>query len=98
MNFTNYEENQHSKPDEKKETPVPIPLDALSSDARNSIINEFILREGTDYGAIEKTHEEKFRDVERQLKNKELLIIFEVHTESVTLISKKEYSQLMSHK
>ena len=42
---------------------IEIPLDRLSSDLLNAIIEEFINREGTDYGVSEVSLETKIQQV-----------------------------------
>jgi uncharacterized protein len=66
--------------------PVEIPPDALSADALRGIVEHFILREGTDYGAQEASFERKIADVMRQIDRREARILFDPVTESVTLV------------
>lgn len=66
--------------------PVEIPLDALSEDALLGVIESFVLREGTDYGARERSHEEKVADVRRQLECGEARIVFDPEAESVNIV------------
>ena len=40
---------------------------ALSADALRGVVEEFVGRDGTDYGCEERTLDEKVRDVLRQL-------------------------------
>lgn len=65
-----------------------IPQSALSSEALTGIIKEFVLREGTEYGATEVTLETKIRQVERQLERGDVVIVFDEATESIDLVSK----------
>lgn len=68
--------------------PMIIPQSALSSEALTGIIKEFVLREGTEYGATEVTLETKIRQVERQLERGDVVIVFDEATESIDLVSK----------
>ena len=45
-----------------------IPRQELATDTLNSLIESFVLREGTDYGEHERSLEQKVEDVRRQLK------------------------------
>ena len=65
---------------------IEVPLDSLSEDALRGLVESFVLREGTDYGAIERTHEQKIADVLRQLKRGEARIEFDPSTESVNIV------------
>ena len=56
---------------------IEIPLDRLSPDILNAVIEEFILREGTDYGASETSMDSKIAQVRRQLDHGDVLITFD---------------------
>jgi uncharacterized protein YheU (UPF0270 family) len=73
-----------SDPTEDTE-PVEIPPAMLSVEAVRGIAEAFVLREGTDYGAREFTHEEKVDQVLAALGRNEALILFDPRTDSVTL-------------
>lgn len=69
--------------------PVDIPVESLSSEALNGIIESFILREGTDYGAVEISFERKKEQLRKQIEKKETRVVFDPNSESVTLMSKR---------
>lgn len=46
-------------------TMIDVPRHALSSEALHGVIEEYVTRAGTDYGAQERTIEEKIADVGR---------------------------------
>lgn len=71
--------------DEARE-PVEIAMADLSCDALRGVVESFVNREGTDYGAVERTLEEKVSDVMRQLARGEARIVFDRGTESVTIV------------
>lgn len=77
----------HYPPDEPDEAsePVEIPPDMLSPEALRGVVTDFVLREGTDYGAREFSHEQKVAQVLAALERDEALILFDPRTESVTL-------------
>ncbi len=66
--------------------PVEVPHTLLSPDALRGLVEAFVLREGTDYGAREFTHEEKVAQVLAQLESGDTRIVFDPQTESVTLL------------
>lgn len=66
---------------------VEVPRDALSLAALRGLIEEFVTRAGTDYGAHEKTLEEKIADVERQLERGEATIMFDLETATTNIVS-----------
>ncbi|NNL67559.1 MAG: YheU family protein [Myxococcales bacterium] len=61
-------------------------MDALSPDALRGVVEAFINREGTDYGRVERTLEEKVADVMDQLRSGEARIVFDPESESVTIV------------
>lgn len=73
---------------------VNIPEGSLSDDALAGIIESFILREGTDYGAHELAHESKIERVRKQLSRGDIKIVFDPDSESVTLMTKTEWLKL----
>jgi uncharacterized protein len=65
---------------------IQIPPARLSPGALERLIEEFILRDGTDYGANEQTLRDKTADIRRQLDPHEVFIVFEPETESPALL------------
>lgn len=76
--------------------PVEVPIEILSPDALKGIINEFIFREGTDYGVQEISHEKKIEQIRRQLSRNEIKIVFDPASESVTLMTLQGWLRLSS--
>jgi uncharacterized protein YheU (UPF0270 family) len=71
--------------DESSE-PVIVPHTELSADALHSLIESFVLREGTEYGEREILLEQKVAQVMRQLERSEAHIIFEPASESIDIV------------
>jgi len=69
----------------EEEGPVVIPYESLSADALEGILDDFILREGTDYGDVEYSLEEKREQVKELLKRGKAGIFFESESETCTL-------------
>lgn len=67
-----------------------IPYQQLDEITLNNLIEQYILREGTDYGEIELSLQEKAQQILLQIKNKDIHIIYSELEESVTLISNHE--------
>lgn len=65
-----------------------IPITALSADALEGIIKEFVLREGTEYGLVEVSLDTKVQQVRRQIQRGEVVLVYEESSESVDLIPK----------
>lgn len=62
-----------------------IPVDRLSPEALRGVIEEFVSRSGTDYGAVEASRETKFSQVKRQLENGSAILIFDDETETTNI-------------
>ena len=66
-----------------------IPPDQLNPEILQAIIEEFINREGTDYGAEELSLEQKVEQVKARLQAGTAVIAFDPVSESCTLLSKE---------
>ena len=62
-----------------------IPVNRLSSKALQGVIEEFISRNGTDYGEVEASWETKFRQVKYKLENRSAVLIFDDETETTNI-------------
>ena len=69
---------------------VQIPIERLSPEALDGLIEEFVTRDGTDYGLREQTLEEKKRAIVRQLERGEIVVVFDAESESCTIVLKDE--------
>jgi uncharacterized protein YheU (UPF0270 family) len=65
---------------------VDVPLDALDEATLVALVESFVGREGTDYGAVERSLEEKVADVRRQLERGDARIVFDPETETVNIV------------
>jgi uncharacterized protein len=74
--------------------PLEVPSDALSAEALNGIIDNFILREGTDYGAEEVSRSTQVERVRRQIEKGDVKIVYDANTESVTLLTDLQWRKL----
>ena len=62
-----------------------IPIDKISPEALQGVIEEFITRAGTDYGEVEASRETKFRQVKSRLETGEAVLIFDDETETTNI-------------
>ncbi|VAW84145.1 hypothetical protein MNBD_GAMMA18-897 [hydrothermal vent metagenome] len=70
-----------------------IPHQQLSDDALYALTDEFVSRNGTDYGEVEISLQRKIEQVIRQIKAGEAFILYSELHESCTIISKQEMQQ-----
>lgn len=65
---------------------VDVDYTQLSAEALRGLIEEFITREGTEYGLREVSLDDKVRDVERQLARGEAKIVFDAVREVANIV------------
>ena len=66
-------------------TAVKIPVDRLSPETLQGIIEEFITRDGTDYGKTEVPIETKIRQVKNQLESKLAVLVYDNETQTCNI-------------
>ena len=69
--------------------PVEVPWDRLEADVLRGLVEEFVSREGTEYGATDVLLERKVKAVIAQLKSKKATITFDPETQTTHIISKE---------
>jgi hypothetical protein len=62
-----------------------IPVNKLSAHALQGVIEEFISRNGTDYGAIEASLETSIRQVKLKLADGSAVLVFDGKTETTNI-------------
>ncbi|WP_462173644.1 YheU family protein [Pseudoalteromonas xiamenensis] len=68
-----------------------IPYQQLEIDTLHNLIEQFILREGTDYGEYEVTLDQKVGQIKAQLKAGDVVIVYSELHESVNIMSKYQF-------
>jgi uncharacterized protein YheU (UPF0270 family) len=63
-----------------------IPIKKLSKRALKGVIDEFISRDGTDYGEIEVSPATMFETVKSKLENGSAILIFDDDTETTNIL------------
>lgn len=71
-----------------------IPIDRLDTETLDSIIQEYILREGTDYGFEECSMDDKKQQIKAQLTRKEIVLVYSELHETVNILP---FEQFTSH-
>lgn len=64
---------------------IQIPWQKLSPEALQGLVQEFVLREGTDYGPCEHSLEAKVEAVFKQLRAEKVFVCFDPRSESVDI-------------
>jgi len=72
-------------------------FERISPDALQGLVEEFITREGTDYGWEEFTLATKVEQVKQQLRRGEVVIVFDPASESVSLLTKHQAREFLDN-
>jgi uncharacterized protein YheU (UPF0270 family) len=70
--------------------PVEVPHAELDRETLRRLVEEYVSRDGTDYGARERTLEEKVENVMHQLRRGEVRIVFDPESETTNLVPRDE--------
>jgi uncharacterized protein YheU (UPF0270 family) len=68
---------------------VEVPHEQLDPEVLRRLIEEFVTRDGTDYGAIERTLEQKVAAVVRQLETGEAAIRVDVDHDTIDIVVRR---------
>jgi len=66
-----------------------IPHQSLATDTLQNLIEEFVSREGTDYGDYDLTLQDKVQSVHAKLDSGEIVILFIESTQSVNIVERQ---------
>jgi uncharacterized protein len=66
--------------------PVEVPPSSLTREALRALVEEFVTRDGTDYGVVERSLDAKVAAVLGQLHRGDVRIVFDPETETTTLV------------
>jgi len=65
---------------------VIVPYESLNQETLTNLIEEFVSRDGTDYGTVEIAIEDKVSRVHDQLARGETVIVYDAESESCNLV------------
>ncbi|MBU2869151.1 YheU family protein [Colwellia sp. E2M01] len=68
-----------------------IPLEQLPTETLTAIIEDFILREGTEYGAEDVTKQAKIAQVKQQLEQGDAVLVYSELHESVNILPSDQF-------
>lgn len=74
--------------------PIIVPWKDLPPETLHNLIEEFVTRDGTDYGDTETPTATKVDQVRGQLKNEQAFVVFDEVTETVSVLSKEQLREL----
>ena len=73
---------------------VEVPWEGLSADALEGLVEEFVTRDGTDYGTSERSLASKKAEVRRLLERGEVRIVFDPESGTANLVGRDEVRRL----
>ncbi len=73
---------------------MEIPWDRLNPDTLRRVVEEFVSREGTDYGRDDVSLTQKVEQVLRQLQRKEAVLSFDEDSETCQVLPSTHFSRL----
>jgi uncharacterized protein YheU (UPF0270 family) len=74
---------------------VEVPPERLAADLLQALLEEYASRDGTDYGERELSLEQKVSQLERQLRHRDLVILFDAESESWDLLQREQAEELL---
>jgi len=76
--------------------PIIVSWKDLPPDTLTNLIEEFVTRDGTDYGDQEIPTSTKVEQVRNQLKKQEAFVVFDEVTESVSVMGKEQANEAVN--
>jgi uncharacterized protein YheU (UPF0270 family) len=70
---------------------IEIPWQQLSGEALQGVIEEFITREGTDYGTVETALADKVEQVMAQLRRGEAVLLFDAERSRSHIVLQRDF-------
>ena len=68
-----------------------IPIEELSNDTLTAILEEFVLREGTEYGAEDVSLTQKIAQIKQQLTQGSVVLVYSELHETVNILPKEQF-------
>lgn len=70
-----------------------VPWQQINPDTLHQLLEEFASRDGTDYGAYETSLEDKVVQLEIQLKQKRILVVYSELHESINIVPAEQFTE-----
>ena len=83
-------------PDQSTAEPLEIPFEQLSEQALNGVLEEYITREGTDYGMVERSVESQLDSARALLTSGKVVIVFDEVSERCQIVESRLLKSLSS--
>ena len=70
-----------------------VPWQQINTDTLHQLLEEFASRDGTDYGAYETSLADKVSQLEIQLKQKRILVVYSELHESINIMPAEQFTE-----
>lgn len=74
------------KPGTVSEQEIEVPFERLDPETLRQVIQEFVTRDGADWGEAGGALEEKVAQVMQQLRNRKVKIVFELKSQTANIV------------
>ena len=74
--------------------PLLVAPEDLNQQTLDAVIESFTQREGTDYGAVEVSLDQKILNIKKKLAKNEVVLVFDPASESLTFLTQSEWQKL----
>ena len=71
------------------EEPIWVPYEELEPETLRNLAEEFVTRDGTDYGATEKTLDQKVEALMQELRSGEARIGYQPKTDDIHIVARR---------
>lgn len=75
------------KPTESQEQGIEVPYRQISPETLQRMIQEFVTRDGADWGEAGCSLEDKVRQVQQQLKAGQVKVVFDLRSQTANIVS-----------
>ena len=75
---------------------MDVPWQKLNSDTLRALVEEFVSRDGTDYGEREVPLDEKVNQLQQQLQSEHLLLLYDADSEQWDLVPREQAEVLLN--
>jgi uncharacterized protein len=85
---------EHIDHEREPERPVEVPFRELAPDTLQRVLEDLVTRDGTDYGAVEQTLEQKTQALRRRLESGEATLVLDLSTETLAVMAREQLLRL----
>lgn len=73
---------------------IAIPWESLAPETLDALLGEIVTRDGTDYGAVERSTAQKRLHARRQLETGHAVLIWDSETGTASLVAREEAGRM----